>query len=52
MRIAQLPAMSQRTKESASVMVSTSKDFADFTRQTPVWAAIIKKNDIKLDNQP
>jgi tripartite-type tricarboxylate transporter receptor subunit TctC len=51
MRIAQLPDVSRRIKESASVMGSTSKDFADFiTRQTPIWAAIIKKNNIKLDN--
>ena len=51
MRIAQLPAVSQRIKESATVMGSASKDFANFiTRQTPVWAAIIKKKDIKLDN--
>jgi hypothetical protein len=53
MRTAQLPAVSQRIKESASVMGSTSKDFANFiTRQTPVWAAIIKTNNIRLDNQP
>jgi tripartite-type tricarboxylate transporter receptor subunit TctC len=51
MKIAQLPDVSQRIKEHSSVMGSTSKDFAEFIRrQTPVWAAIIKENNIRLGN--
>ncbi|MEA2978908.1 MAG: putative tricarboxylic transport rane protein [Alphaproteobacteria bacterium] len=52
MRIAQLPDVSKRVKESASVLVGgTGKDFADaIARETPVWASIIKKNNITLGN--
>ena len=52
MRIAQLPDVSKRIKESSSVLVGgTRKDFADaITRETPVWASIIKKNNITLGN--
>ena len=51
MRIARLPEVSQRVKETSSVMGSTSEDFVDFiTRETPVWAAIIKENNIRLGN--
>jgi tripartite-type tricarboxylate transporter receptor subunit TctC len=51
MKIARLPEVSQRIKESSSVMGSTSEDFVDFiTRETPVWAAIIKENNIRLGN--
>jgi tripartite-type tricarboxylate transporter receptor subunit TctC len=50
MRIAQLPDVSKRIKESSSVLVgSTGKDFADaITREAPVWASIIKENNITL----
>jgi tripartite-type tricarboxylate transporter receptor subunit TctC len=50
MRIARLPDVVKRIKESSSVLVGGSgKDFADaITRETPVWAAIIKKNSIRL----
>ena len=51
MRIAQLPDVSTRIKESSSVVGGTGKDFADFIRrETPVWAAIIKENNIRLGN--
>jgi tripartite-type tricarboxylate transporter receptor subunit TctC len=51
MRIARLPDVSKRIKESSSVLVGgTSQDFADaIRRETPVWASIIKDN-IKLGN--
>jgi tripartite-type tricarboxylate transporter receptor subunit TctC len=52
MRAARLPDVSKRVKESASVLVGgTGKDFADaIARETPVWAAIIKENNITLGN--
>ena len=52
MKIAQLPDVSKRIKESSSVLVGgTGKDFADaITRETPVWASIIKENNITLGN--
>jgi tripartite-type tricarboxylate transporter receptor subunit TctC len=52
MRIARLPDVSKRIKESSSVLVGgTSQDFADaIRRETPVWASIIKENNIKLGN--
>jgi hypothetical protein len=51
MRIARLPDVSQRIKETSSVIGSTSEDFVDFImRETPVWAAIIKENNIRLGN--
>jgi tripartite-type tricarboxylate transporter receptor subunit TctC len=52
MRIAQLPDVGKRIKESSSVLVGgTGKDFADaITRETPVWASIIKENNITLGN--
>jgi tripartite-type tricarboxylate transporter receptor subunit TctC len=52
MRIAQLPEVSKRIKESSSVLVGgTGKDFADaIRRETPVWASIIKENNIRLGN--
>jgi tripartite-type tricarboxylate transporter receptor subunit TctC len=51
MRIAQLPDVSRRIRESSSVMGSTSTHFADFIkRETPVWAAIIKENNIRPGN--
>jgi tripartite-type tricarboxylate transporter receptor subunit TctC len=52
MRIAKLPDVSRRIKESSSVLVGgTGKDFADAIRhETPLWASIIKENNIKLGN--
>ena len=51
MRIAQLPDVSKRIKESSSVVGGTGKDFADFIRrETSVWASIIKENNIRLGN--
>jgi tripartite-type tricarboxylate transporter receptor subunit TctC len=52
MRIAQQPDVSKRIKESSSVLVGgTGKDFADaIRRETPVWASIIKANNITLGN--
>jgi tripartite-type tricarboxylate transporter receptor subunit TctC len=52
MRIAQLPGVSKRIKESSSVLVGgTGTDFADaIRRETPVWASIIKENNIRLGN--
>jgi tripartite-type tricarboxylate transporter receptor subunit TctC len=52
MRIARLPDVSMRIKESSSVLVGgTGKDFAAaIARETPVWASIIKENNIKLGN--
>jgi tripartite-type tricarboxylate transporter receptor subunit TctC len=51
MRIAQLPDVSKRIKESSSVVGGAGKDFADFIRrETPVWASIIKENNIRLGN--
>jgi tripartite-type tricarboxylate transporter receptor subunit TctC len=52
MRIAQLPEVSKHIKESSSVLVGgTGKDFADaIRRETPVWASIIKENNIRLGN--
>jgi tripartite-type tricarboxylate transporter receptor subunit TctC len=51
-RIAHLADVSKRIKESSSVLVGgTSQDFADaIRRETPVWASIIKENNIKLGN--
>jgi tripartite-type tricarboxylate transporter receptor subunit TctC len=50
MRIARLPDVSKRIKESSSVVVGgTGTDFAEaITRETPVWASIIKENNITL----
>lgn len=50
MRIARLPDVSKRIKESSSVLVGgTGRDFAEaITRETPVWASIIKENNITL----
>jgi tripartite-type tricarboxylate transporter receptor subunit TctC len=50
MRIARLPDVRKRIKESSSVLVGgTGEDFAAaITRETPVWAAIIKENNIRL----
>jgi tripartite-type tricarboxylate transporter receptor subunit TctC len=52
MRIARQPDVSKRARESSSVLVGgTSQDFADaIRRETPVWASIIKENNIKLAN--
>ena len=52
MRIAHLPDVRKRIKESSSVLVGgTGEDFADaITRETPVWASIIKQNNITLGN--
>ena len=52
MRIAQLPDVSKRIRESSSVLVGgTGKDFAEaIRREMPVWASIIKENNIKLGN--
>ena len=52
MKAAKLPDVAKRVRDSASVLVGGSgKDFADFiARETPVWEAIIKKNNIKGDN--
>jgi tripartite-type tricarboxylate transporter receptor subunit TctC len=52
MRIARLPDVSKRIKESSSVLVGgTGTDFAEaITRETPVWASIIKENNITLGN--
>ena len=52
MRIAHQPDVSKRIKESASIVVGgTGKDFADaIRRETPVWASIIKENNITLGN--
>jgi len=49
MRIARLPDVSTRIKESSSTMVGSSADeFASFiARETPVWAEIIKANNIR-----
>jgi tripartite-type tricarboxylate transporter receptor subunit TctC len=46
------PDVSKRIKESSSVLVGgTARDFADtIRRETPVWASIIKENNIKLGN--
>jgi tripartite-type tricarboxylate transporter receptor subunit TctC len=51
-RIAHQPDVSKRIKESSSVLVGgTGEDFADaIRRETPVWASIIKENNIKLGN--
>jgi tripartite-type tricarboxylate transporter receptor subunit TctC len=50
MRIARLPDVSKRIKESSSVLVGgTGTDFANaIRRETPVWASIIKANNIML----
>jgi tripartite-type tricarboxylate transporter receptor subunit TctC len=50
MRIARLPDVSKRIKESSSVLVGgTGMDFVEaITRETPVWASIIKENNITL----
>jgi tripartite-type tricarboxylate transporter receptor subunit TctC len=52
MRIAQLPDVSKRIRESSSVLVGgTGTDFADaIRREMPAWASIIKENNIKLGN--
>jgi tripartite-type tricarboxylate transporter receptor subunit TctC len=52
MRIARLPDVSKRIEESSSVLVGgTGRDFADaIRRETPVWASIIKENNIMLRN--
>jgi tripartite-type tricarboxylate transporter receptor subunit TctC len=52
MRIAQQPDLGKRIKESSSVLVGgTGKDFAAaIARETPVWASIIKTNNITLGN--
>jgi tripartite-type tricarboxylate transporter receptor subunit TctC len=52
MRIAHQPDLSKRIKESSSVPVGgTGHDFANvIRRETPVWASIIKENNIKLGN--
>jgi tripartite-type tricarboxylate transporter receptor subunit TctC len=52
MRIARLPDVSKRVNESSSVLVGgTGEDFAAaITRETPVWALIIKENNIRLGN--
>ena len=52
MRIARLPDVSKRINESSSVLVGgTGQDFADaIRRETPVWASIIKENNIRLSN--
>jgi tripartite-type tricarboxylate transporter receptor subunit TctC len=52
MRIAQLPDVSKRIRESSSVLVGgTGTDFADaIRRETPAWASIIKENNITLGN--
>jgi tripartite-type tricarboxylate transporter receptor subunit TctC len=52
MKIARLPDVSKRIKESSSVLVGgTGQDFADaIRRETPVWASIIKENNIRLGN--
>jgi tripartite-type tricarboxylate transporter receptor subunit TctC len=49
-RIAHEPEVSKRIEESSSVLVGgTGKDFADaIRRETPVWAAIIRENNITL----
>jgi tripartite-type tricarboxylate transporter receptor subunit TctC len=50
MRIAREPDVSKRIKESSSALVGgTGADFADaIRRETPVWASIIKENNITL----
>jgi tripartite-type tricarboxylate transporter receptor subunit TctC len=50
MKIARLPDVTKRIKESSSVPVGgTGRDFADaIARETPVWASIIKKHNITL----
>jgi tripartite-type tricarboxylate transporter receptor subunit TctC len=52
MRIAPQPDVSKRVRESSSVLVGgTSQDFAEaIRRETPVWASIIKENNIRLGN--
>jgi tripartite-type tricarboxylate transporter receptor subunit TctC len=52
MKIAHQPDVSKLIKESSSVLVGgTGKDFADaIARETPVWASIIKENNIRLGN--
>jgi tripartite-type tricarboxylate transporter receptor subunit TctC len=52
MRIAGLSDVSKRIKDSSSVLVGgTGKDFADvIARETPVWASIIKENNITFGN--
>jgi tripartite-type tricarboxylate transporter receptor subunit TctC len=52
MRIARLPDVSKRINASSSTLVGgTGEDFAAaITRETPVWAAIIKENNIRLGN--
>ncbi len=51
-RIAPQPDVSKRVRESSSVLVGgTSQDFAEaIRRETPVWASIIKENNIRLGN--
>jgi tripartite-type tricarboxylate transporter receptor subunit TctC len=50
MRIAREPDVSKRIKESSSALVGgTGEDFSDaIRRETPVWASIIKENNITL----
>ena len=50
MRIARLPDVSKRIEESSSTAVGSSAEkFASFiARETPVWAGIIKANNIRL----
>jgi tripartite-type tricarboxylate transporter receptor subunit TctC len=51
MRIARLADVSKRIKETSSVVGGTGEDFADFIRrETPVWASIIKENNIRPAN--
>jgi tripartite-type tricarboxylate transporter receptor subunit TctC len=52
MRIARQPDVSKRINGSSSVLVGgTGEDFAAaIKRETPVWAAIIKDNNIRIGN--
>jgi len=50
--IARMPDVVKRIQEGSSVLAGgTSKEFADFiVRETPAWDAIIKKNNISVNN--
>ena len=52
MKAARSPDVGRRIQDSASVLVGGSgKDFAEFiARETPLWEAIIRNNNIKGDN--
>lgn len=52
MEIARMPDVVKRIQDGSSVLAGgTGKDFSDFiARETPTWDAIIKKNNISINN--